>query len=288
MIPAIALSLLSAVLNAAWNALLKVSGDPMVTATRAETASTIAATPLLAVTWLLAGRPALPVAGWGLAGASAVFEFVYFLCLTTAYRRGELSVVYPLARGSAPLLAVAAGILLLGEGMNVRTLIGVALLLAGILMVRRPSRAAWAVMWPALLTGAAIAAYSAIDKEGTQQAPPWLYGWAMWTGTALLLLGWAGVVKKRNGPASVTGSAEHASAPPFRRAALIGALMLTSYFMVLIALRLAPLVVVAPLRESGIVVVTAVSAWRLGERTGLRMRLAGSVSILCGAVVLAT
>jgi drug/metabolite transporter (DMT)-like permease len=285
-ITAIVLSLLSAVLNATWNALLKVSGDPMVTATRAETASTIAATPLLFVTWLVAGRPPMPPAAWGLAGASAGFEFIYFLCLTTAYRRGELSVVYPLARGSAPLLAVAAGVLLLGEGMSVRTLVGVTFLLAGILIVRRPSRAAWTVMWPALLTGAAIATYSAIDKVGTQQAPPWLYGWAMWSGTALLLAGWAGVVRKRGRIKSE--SLEIEPAPPFQRAALIGVLMLTSYFMVLIALRLAPLVVVAPLRESGIVLVTAVSAWRLGERSGLSMRLGGSASILCGAVLLAT
>jgi drug/metabolite transporter (DMT)-like permease len=285
-IAAIVLSLLSAVLNATWNALLKVSGDPMVTATRAETASTIAATPLLFVTWLVAGRPPMPPAAWGLAGASAGFEFIYFLCLTTAYRRGELSVVYPLARGSAPLLAVAAGVLLLGEGMSVRTLVGVTFLLAGILIVRRPSRAAWTVMWPALLTGAAIATYSAIDKVGTQQAPPWLYGWAMWSGTALLLAGWAGVVRKRGRTKSE--SLEIEPAPPFQRAALIGVLMLTSYFMVLIALRLAPLVVVAPLRESGIVLVTAVSAWRLGERAGLSMRLGGSASILCGAVLLAT
>jgi drug/metabolite transporter (DMT)-like permease len=285
-ITAIVLSLLSAVLNATWNALLKVSGDPMVTATRAETASTIAATPLLFVTWLVAGRPPMPPAAWGLAGASAGFEFIYFLCLTTAYRRGELSVVYPLARGSAPLLAVAAGVLLLGEGMSARTLVGVTFLLAGILIVRRPSRAAWTVMWPALLTGAAIATYSAIDKVGTQQAPPWLYGWAMWSGTALLLAGWAGVVRKRG--RTKPESLEIEPSPPFQRAALIGVLMLTSYFLVLIALRLAPLVVVAPLRESGIVLVTAVSAWRLGERTGLRMRLTGSVSILCGAILLAT
>ncbi len=284
MIAAVVLSLLSAVLNATWNALLKVSGDPMVTATRAETASTIAATPLLFVTWLVAGRPPMSPAAWGLAGASAVFEFIYFLCLTTAYRRGELSVVYPLARGSAPLLAVAAGVLLLGEGMSARTLVGVAFLLAGILIVRRPSRAAWNVMWPALLTGAAIATYSAIDKVGTQQAPPWLYGWAMWSGTALLLAGWAGVTRKRRG---LKPEAQD-PVPPFRRAALIGGLMLTSYLMVLIALRLAPLVVVAPLRESGIVLVTAVSAWRLGERAGLRVRVAGSLSILCGAVLLAT
>jgi drug/metabolite transporter (DMT)-like permease len=287
-IAAIVLSLLSAVLNATWNALLKVSGDPMVTATRAETASTIAATPLLFVTWLVAGRPPMPPAAWGLAGASAVFEFIYFLCLTTAYRRGELSVVYPLARGSAPLLAVAAGVLLLGEGMSARTLVGVAFLMAGILIVRRPSRAAWTVMWPALLTGAAIATYSAIDKVGTQQAPPWLYGWAMWSGTALLLAGWAGLVRTRGRTKPKDLEIEPSPTPPFQRAALIGGLMLASYFMVLIALRLAPLVVVAPLRESGIVLVTGVSAWRLGERTGLGTRLVGSVSILCGAILLAT
>ncbi|MGH2389920.1 MAG: hypothetical protein ACRDIE_17105, partial [Chloroflexota bacterium] len=189
--------------------------------------------------------------------------------------------------GSAPLLAVAAGVLLLGEGMSARTAAGVGLLLAGILIVRRPSRASWAIMWPALLTGAAIATYSAIDKVGTQQAPPWLYGWAMWTGTALLLVGWAGFTKGRRRSAVESQDTE-VTPPSIHRAALIGAIMLISYFMMLGALRLAPLVVVAPLRESGIVLVTAVSAWRLGERTGLWLRMAGSAAILCGAVVLAT
>jgi uncharacterized membrane protein len=68
---------------------------------------------------------------------------------------------------------------------------------------------------------------------------------------------------------------------------MIGGMMLVSYLMVLFALRLAPLVVVAPLRESGIVLVTVVSAMRLGERNGLGLRIGGSLAILCGAVTLA-
>lgn len=287
MIPAIVLSLLSAVLNATWNTLLKVSGDPLETATWAETASAIAAAPLLVVTWLVTGRPSLPAAGWGLAGASAVVELFYFLSLTTAYRRGELSVVYPLARGSAPLLAVAAGVLVLGEAMSVRIAVGVAMLLTGIGIVRRPSRASWTIMWPALLTGAAIATYTSIDKVGTQQAPPWLYGWVMWAGTAFLLVSWGRLAKRRWTSSPEAANPEPAP-PPVYRAILIGVVMLTSYLLMLIALSLAPLVVVAPLRESGIVLVTAVSAWRLGERNGLRLRMVGSLAILCGAVVLAT
>lgn len=285
MILAIILSLLAAVLNATWNTLLKTTGDPMVTATRAMSASAIVATPLAAIAWLASGRPPMPPAAWGLAAASSVFEFCYFLCLTTAYRRGELSVVYPLARGTAPLLAVLAGAVFLRETLTSQHVMGVAFLLIGILVVRRPSRAPWAVMWPALLTGVAIATYSAIDKEGTSLAPPWLYGWALWAMGALLLVAWAGIVRWRRGPDQ---PGEEAEPPPdFLRGVVIGVCMLIGYLLVLIALSLAPLVVVAPLRESGIVLVAAVSAVRLGERNGLGLRIGGSVAILCGAVALA-
>ena len=287
MVAAILLCLAAAALNAAWNALLKTSGDPMAVATRAMSTSALAVTPLVAIAWLLAGRPAVSPHTFALAGASSVAEFIYFLGLTTAYQRGELSVVYPLARGSAPLLAVIAGVVVLGESLTVHLLAGVLLLVAGILIVRTPSRASWPVMAPALLTGAAIATYSAIDKVGTQQAPPWLYGWFLWCGGAVLLLAWAGIMRLRHmqvPPASVPAAT---AAPSGRVAVTIGAMMLISYLMVLFALRLAPLVVVAPLRESGIVLVTVVGAWRLGERAGLRPRIGGSLAILGGVLILA-
>ncbi|MGH2409488.1 MAG: EamA family transporter [Chloroflexota bacterium] len=287
MIAAILLCLAAAALNAAWNALLKTSGDPMAVATRAMGTSALAVTPLVAIAWLVAGKPAVPPSTFALAAASSGAEFIYFLGLTTAYRRGELSVVYPLARGSAPLLAVLAGVVVLGESLTVHTLAGVLLLVAGILIVRTPSRAAWNVVAPALLTGAAIATYSAIDKVGTQQAPPWLYGWFIWCGGAILLVGWAGVKRVRNQQAPPEPVSPPPEASSGRGAVVIGAMMLVSYLMVLFALRLAPLVVVAPLRESGIVLGTVVGAWRLDERAGFRPRIGGSMAILGGVLILA-
>ncbi|HVA89032.1 MAG TPA: DMT family transporter [Chloroflexota bacterium] len=287
MIAAIVLCLVAAALNAAWNALLKTSGDPMAVATRAMSASALAVTPLVAIAWLVAGEPTVSAGTFALAGGSSVAEFIYFLCLTTAYRRGELSVVYPLARGSAPLLAVIAGVVVLREALTIHIVAGVLLLGAGILIVRTPSRAAWNVMAPALMTGAAIATYSAIDKVGTGQAPPWLYGWFIWCGGSLLLVGWAGAKRLRRTPLPAEPGSPASTPPTFRLAATIGGMMLVSYLMVLFALSLAPLVVVAPLRESGIVLVTAVGAWRLGERAGFRSRISGSLAILGGVLVLA-
>src|SRR6267154_5745407 len=112
---AIGLVLVAAVLHAGWNVLLKTSGDTLWTAVRLQLIGTAILLPVGIVAWLANGRPAVPPEALALALASGVLEAIYFVCLSNAYRRGALSVVYPLARGSAPLLAVLVGIVLLGE-----------------------------------------------------------------------------------------------------------------------------------------------------------------------------
>src|SRR2546421_12226360 len=97
--------------------------------------------------------------------------------------------VYPLARGTAPLLAVPAGLAILGERLSPLELVGVACLLAGIWAARGPAAAGPAVR-PALLTGVCIATYSTIDRVGVRLAPPWLYGWVLWINIAVLLAAW--------------------------------------------------------------------------------------------------
>ena len=159
------LVLLAAVFHAAWNALLKASENPLSLATRALTWGTVVSLPPVAVAWLLTGRPGLPWAGWLLALASAFLELIYFIALSVAYRRGELSVVYPIARGTAPLLAVLVGLLLLGERLHAIALLGVVALLGGIWAIRRPA-AAGSALWPALLTGVMIAAYTLSPRCG--------------------------------------------------------------------------------------------------------------------------
>src|SRR5947209_4391451 len=110
---ALVLVLAAAVLHATWNILLKTSGDPLRVAGRAMTASAVLTAPLALAAWLLLGRPGF--GAWPLAALSAVLETAYLIFLSAAYRRGDLSLVYPLARGTAPLLAVLAGLLILHE-----------------------------------------------------------------------------------------------------------------------------------------------------------------------------
>ena len=98
---------LAAVLHATWNALLKGSADPLRLAARALGVTTLVGVPPAVVIWVAAGRPGLPLEAWELAALSAVVELVYFNFLSAAYRRGELSAVYPIARGTAPVVAVA-------------------------------------------------------------------------------------------------------------------------------------------------------------------------------------
>src|SRR6202165_1895528 len=151
--------------------MLKASENPLALATRALTWGTVLSLPPVAVAWLLSGRPGLPLAGWLIALASACLELIYFITLSTAYQRGELSVVYPIARGTAPLLAGLVGLLLFGERLHLFAGLGVLALLAGIWAVRRPATAGSALL-PALLTGVMIAAYTSLDGIGVRLGRP--------------------------------------------------------------------------------------------------------------------
>ena len=99
---AIVLVLVAAVLHAGWNVLLKTSGDTLTTAVRLQAIGTAVLVPIGIAAWLANGMPAVSGAAIGLALVSGVLEAAYFVLLAPAYRRGPLSLVYPLARGSAP------------------------------------------------------------------------------------------------------------------------------------------------------------------------------------------
>jgi drug/metabolite transporter (DMT)-like permease len=279
--------LTAAAIHGTWNVLVKISGDPMDTFQRATVAAALVTTPLAVAAWLLTGRPGFSQAAAGWCVLSATLELVYLWLLATAYRRGELSVVYPIARGSAPLLAVVAGLGLLNERLTMPQLAGVGLLLLGILAVTIPQTSGRATV-PALLTGVAIASYTAIDRVAVQLANPWLYGWL------LLLLLAVGVTISTSIVGRLTaarrGAVEPSSMPPAlgrRQALLIGILMWGGYFLVLWALSLAPLSVVAPVRETAVVGVAVWGVWRLRERKGAAMKLGGAVATLAGVGLLA-
>lgn len=290
---AILLVLVAAGLHAAWNVLLKTSGDPLWTAVRLQAIGTAVLVPVAIVAWFLNGRPALEPAGIALALGSGGLEAVYFLCLSAAYARGDLSLVYPIARGTAPLLAIAIGVLLLGETLGLPASIGVGCLIAGILLVARPWRALQAAgrrhrgaIGFSLATGATIAAYSAVDRIGVRILAPWLYGAALAV-FATLILATAVIIGRRTG--FLSPPPESVPRHPMWRDGLAGVMSLTAYLLILFAYSQAPLAAVAPLRESGIVIAAAWGATRLGESRGRRAaitRIGAAGLVVLGAVLL--
>ena len=248
--------------------------------------------------WWLGGAIPLPPDGIALGIASGVVEAAYFIFLAAAYRRGDLSVVYPLARGTAPLLAVVIGVGLLGERLGVAGSVGVVALLAGFLWLQRPWRALslartgalpgerrasvdTAVLF-ALATGVTIAAYTTIDRLGTRLIDPVPYAAILWATCSIVLVGWVAFVAGgdllRHGPDDA------------RRAAVGGWLTLAAYLCILGALSVAPLSGVAPLRESATVFAAAWGSVRMGEaadRTEVGRRVGASALIVGGALLLA-
>lgn len=290
---ALAAIAVAAILHAAWNILLKTAGDPLRTATAGVLASSAILVPGVVVGWAVVSRPPIPAEAWLIGVMSGVVEVAYFVFLASAFRRGDLSVVYPLARGSAPLLAVAIGVVILGERLVPGAWLGVGLLLAGILVVQRPWRLLGAgaerqdrsAAGFALLTGAMIATYSALDRVGVQQTPAWLYVAILWPvcGVGLLLV----TRLRARDPRSSAAALEPLDRP---RAVLGGLLTLSAYGFVLFALSRAPLAIVAPLRESAVLLTSVWGVVRLGEAAGRRevaARLSGSLLVLAGAVALA-
>ena len=307
------LLLFAALLHAGWNILLKTADDPLRTAGRGMVVGAASLIPIGLVGWLAGGQPEIPTEAWLLAIVSGVFETAYFVFLSAAYRRGDLSLVYPIARGTAPVLAVAVGVVVLGERLGLVGALGVACLLGGILVLQRP----WAALrrgsdqprhvreasWLAVATGVTIACYSAIDRNGARLIEPWLYAALIWTFTAVFLVGWIALVDRRTSPAaggsrdlgpSAVDSARRgvwaAASSSWGRAIVGGLVTVGAYLLVLVAYRLAPLTAVAPVRESAIVLVTGWGTLRLGEAGGRRsalVRIGASAVILIGGLLLA-
>lgn len=284
----IALVAVSALLHVAWNVRLKTAGDPLRAATVGMLAASLGIVPAGIAAWWIAGMQPLPVEGVALGIVSGVIEAGYFVLLSAAYRRGDLSVVYPIARGTAPLLAVAIGVGLLGERLGVAGSLGVVALLAGFLLLQQPWRAirGHRAFDPsiafALATGVTIAAYSAVDRVGTRLIDPLPYAAILWVTASIVLVVWNRVV---SGGAVFAGGREQV-----RRAAIGGWLTLIAYLLILYALSVAPLSGVAPLRESATVFAAAWGSVRLGEaasRGETLLRVGASCLIVGGALLLA-
>jgi drug/metabolite transporter (DMT)-like permease len=284
----------SALLHAAWNVLLKTTGDPLRTSGRLLASSAAVYLPVAIVAWVIVGRPAIPPEAVALGVLSALLQATYFVLLSSAYRHGDLSLVYPLARGSAPLFAVIAGVAVLGERLAMVGWLGVASLLAAVIVSQRPwrllrrgagRRPDTAVLF-ALATGMSIASYSAVDRVGSRLVEPWIFAAIFFPLSAVFLAAWIRIGDWRRAESTV------AAAPPapWGRATATGLISLAAYLLILFAYTLAPLTIVAPLRESAVVLVSGWASVRLGEaatRHELVARLIAATLVVVGVGMLA-
>jgi uncharacterized membrane protein len=285
----------SAILHVAWNVLLKTAGDPLRAAVVGMSTAALIIVPAATIGWFAGGAAPIPSEAILVATISGALEAAYFVFLAAGYRRGDLSVVYPIARGTAPLLAVAIGVVVLEERLGGLGFLGVGLLLVGMLSLQRPWRffrrspdgGGWdPAIGFALLTGVTIASYSAVDRVGTRLVDPWLYAGLIWATGVFFLWIWVLVTGTVRRWRAVDGE-------PFdtRMAAIGGVITLAAYLMILTAFSVAPLTAVAPLRESAIVIASAWGALRLREAGGDRgeaaRRIGASLLVVAGSVLLA-
>jgi drug/metabolite transporter (DMT)-like permease len=276
---AIALVLGAAVFHSAWNFVLKSEPRRLEASLLALGAGMVLSAPVL----LFHPLREVSARAWALVLLSAAFETAYLITLTAAYEVGDLSLVYPIARGTAPLVVAPLAVVVLGEQLSPSGLLGIALVVVGIFATHsgflraatgRGGRAAVAL---AALTGVMTAGYSLVNKVGVGTTPVVLWAFLVMSIDALLLL----ILLRVRGPVDWP----RAGAPRWRAVA-VGVLMLVAYLAILTALSLAPVSYVVAGREVSIVVTALAGALLLHEHHSSR-RIAGAAVIFAGLVVLA-
>ncbi|HET7013957.1 MAG TPA: DMT family transporter [Streptosporangiaceae bacterium] len=283
---AIALVLTAAIAHASWNLFSKQAA-----ATGAvfflwllATSATLIYLPVVLIASAFTS-PHLAALNWVFLIGTGVIQAGYFLFLQLGYGLGDLSLVYPVGRGTGALLAATAGIVLLGERPGVIAIIGIAAIIAGVAAISLPSRTSGAqkpsakAIGFALVTGAFIAAYTIWDKYavGTLHTPPLLQGYAAFPFMTLAF--WPFVARDRTRLAQV--------ARDFRPQILgAGALAPLAYILVLAALSFTAVSAIAPAREVSVLFGVLLGRRLLGEG-GLARRLAGAALIVAGIIAIA-
>jgi drug/metabolite transporter (DMT)-like permease len=280
---ALTLILAAAFVHAGWNFLAKRAGGQATFTWLFAVLSALFYTPIaIAVIFFWHER-----VGWvevAFMAGSAVLHTAYFLLLNEGYRVGDLSLVYPLARGTGPLLSSFAAILFLGERPSVLALAGGLLIVTGVVVLTsnpanlRETSARKAVCY-ALVTGTFIAAYTLWDKQAVSAVAlsPLLLDWGANLGRAILLTPFA---LYHCGKARLEWQTHR------REAIGVAVLAPLSYILVLTALQFTPVSYVAPAREISILIGTVMGTRLLGEEEARRRLIAASMMVL-GVVGLA-
>lgn len=269
--------LVAAFCHAAWNAIIRMRGDKLISMALLVTAAGMIAFPGLFL------FPLLPAAAWPYVIVSAIVHLGYNTFLALAYHHGELSKVYPLVRGSAPLTTLVVSLLFLDEAIDTSEMVGIVIVAAGIMALTldrgwRVLVASPHALFYAAATSLCITAYTLSDGLGARAATNahqyvfWLFVLDMLPTLAMVLL-----IRRRaffaalgeNWLAGLTG----------------GALSLVAYWIVIWAFTVAPIPIVAALRETSILFALLIGMIWLGERV-TRIRAASILLVLCGLAVM--
>ena len=268
---AFSLALAAAVLHAFWNILLARARDPESATAVALVAAVVVFAPLAAL------RFDAEWAVWPFIIATSMLQLLYFALLATAYRRAELSFVYPVARGVAPAVVLVVSVVVLGLGTSPAQVVGVVLVGIGVLLVRGLKRPAdpHALAF-ALGIACVIASYTLLDKRGITHASPITY---LELSMVPAALGYAGATLAVKGRVRIRAELGPA-------AVLAGVASFAAYALVLAALERASAASVAAVRETSVVMATAFAAVVLHERVS-RSRMVGSAVVVSGIALLA-
>jgi drug/metabolite transporter (DMT)-like permease len=271
-VDALLLALGSAFLHALWNVLLARERDVHAATAVAVTASVIVFAPVAMLRWD-AEREVAPFVI-----VTALLQLAYFALLAVAYGRAELSFVYPVARGVAPVLVLVAGAVVLGTGASAGQALGVCLVGVGVILVRGlAGRRDGVGLAVALAIAGTIAAYTLVDKRGIRYADPVVY---LELGMAPAALAYLAVVASfDDGRARLRRAVRAAPVAA-------GLLSFAAYALVLAALARADAASVAAVRETSVLIATALAAVVLGERVGW-LRATGAALVVGGVALLA-
>ena len=248
---ALAFALAAAFVHALWNILLARARNPEAATAVALLVAVVVFAPIAAAVWKVDARV------WPFLIATSAFELLYFALLAAAYRRAHLSVVYPLARGTAPVFVLVVGVVVLGAGTSWRQVGG----------------ARDVLFW--LPIAGCIATYTLIDKHGIRYSTPLVY---LELSMIVPALAYAGAVAVAQGRESLRTESNLASV-------VAGLATFGAYALVLAALERASAASVAAVRETSVVIATALAAMVLKEPVG-RVRMSGAVLVAGGVALI--
>ena len=271
------LALGAAIIHAGWNLAVKTSGDRWLALWGQMTAAALVGLPLVVISTFsesLGGK--LTLSAWGWAALSGLIHAVYIFHLARSYDVADFSVTYPIARGGGALVAAIGGVVLLNDDLSIASAFGIVIVVLGLGLLA--GRVDASHVRAALIVAVMIGSYTVVDSKGARSTDSAVYAWSIFLPTAI------GVTLdgvRRGRWREMTSSVKNS----WLQYTITGVASAVTYWMVLAAVRRAPVGYVTALRESSVVLATFIG-WRYLREASGRRRVIASVIVLAGLVTL--